>query len=102
MNRRLGPHAPAHYELRVQGHLDDSWSTWFGGMALSREDDGTTTMRGLVTDQAALHGLLAKVRDIGATLIAVMTTDTPQSQETTVQRQLHCTDHPIALTHIAP
>ena len=68
MSRRLGPDAPAHYELRVQGHLDDSWSTWFDGMALSRENNGTTTMRGLVTDQAALHGLLAKVRDIGATL----------------------------------
>jgi hypothetical protein len=77
MNRRLGPHAPAHYEFRVEGHLDESWSTWFGGMALIREDDGTTTLRGLVTDQAALHGLLAKVRDIGAPLISVKTTDTP-------------------------
>jgi GTPase len=86
MNRRLGPDAAAHYELRVQGHLDDSWSTWFGGMALSREDDGTTTMRGLVTDQAALHGLLAKVRDIGVTLISVKTTDTPLAPGTPVQR----------------
>ncbi len=71
MNRRLGPQAPTHYELQVEGHLDDYWSTWFGGMALIREDDGTTTLRGLVTDQAALHGLLAKVRDLGATLISV-------------------------------
>ena len=77
MNRRLGPHAPAHYELRVEGHLDEYWSTWFGGLALIREDDGTTTLRGLVTDQAALHGLLAKVRDIGAPRISVKTTDTP-------------------------
>ena len=76
MNRRLGPHAPAHYELRVEGHLDEYWSAWFGGMALIREDDVTTTLRGLVTDQAALHGLLAKVRDIGAPLISVKTTDT--------------------------
>ena len=78
MNRRLGPHAPAHYELRVEGHLDESWSTWFGGMALIREDDGTTTLRGLVADQAALHGLITKVRDLGATLISVEVIDAPE------------------------
>ena len=77
MNRRLGPQGSAHYELRVEGHLDEHWSTWFGGMALIRENDGTTTLRGLVTDQAALHGLLAKVRDIGAPLISIRNTDTP-------------------------
>jgi GTPase len=70
MNPR-GKDAPAHYEVRIQGHLDDSWSTWFSEMTLSREDDGTTTMRGAVIDQAALHGLLAKVRDLGAVLISV-------------------------------
>ena len=78
MNRRLGPHAPAHYELRVEGHLDESWSSWFGGMALIREDDGTTTLRGLVADQAALHGLITKVRDLGATLISVEVIDAPE------------------------
>ena len=67
MNRRPGTHAPAHYELRVEGHLDEHWATWFGGLTLVREDDGTTTLRGVVTDQAELHGLLAKVRDLGAT-----------------------------------
>lgn len=71
MNRRLGPHDAASYELRVEGHLDEHWSTWFDEMSLVREDDGTTTLRGLVTDQAALHGLLAKVRDLGITLISV-------------------------------
>jgi hypothetical protein len=75
MNRR--PHAPARYELRVEGHLDEHWSTWFGGMALTREADGTTTLRGVVTDQAELHGLLANVRDIGATLISVERADPP-------------------------
>ena len=75
MSRRS--HGPAIYELRVEGHLDEHWSTWFDGMSLSREDDGTTTLRGLVTDQAALHGLLAKVRDLGITLISVEAIDTP-------------------------
>jgi len=75
MNRRPGPDATTHYELRVEGHLDEHWSTWFGGMALSHEVDGTTALRGLVTDQAALHGLLAQVRDIGATLISVKSID---------------------------
>jgi hypothetical protein len=75
MNQRLGLHAPAHYELRIEGHLDERWSSWFGGMTLLREDDGTTTLRGAVTDQAELHGLLAKVRDLGTTLISVKTID---------------------------
>lgn len=71
MNQRQGPLETTHYEIRVQGHLDEYWSTWFGGMSLLREDDGTTILRGLVTDQAALHGLLAQVRDLGTALISV-------------------------------
>ena len=71
MNPRPGPHEPDHYEIRVGGHLDQRWSTWFDGLAIIHEDDGTTTLRGAVTDQAELHGLLAKVRDLGATLISV-------------------------------
>jgi len=63
------------YELRIAGHLDEHWSTWFDGMTLSQEDDGTTILRGTVIDQAELHGLLAKVRDLGATLISVTSTN---------------------------
>jgi hypothetical protein len=59
------------YELRVDGHLDPHWSTWFGGLTLTHGDDGTTTLRGPVADQAELHGLLARVRDLGATLLSV-------------------------------
>ena len=75
MNQRPAAEATAHYELRIQGHLDHRWSAWFGGLSLHREDDGTTALRGPVTDQAGLHSLLAKVRDLGATLISVTTTD---------------------------
>ena len=59
------------YQLRIGGHLNSSWTDWFEGMALTQENDGTTSLCGPVVDQAALHGLIAKVRDIGATLIAV-------------------------------
>jgi hypothetical protein len=72
---RTGRDAPACYELRVEGHLDERWSSWFGGLALRHEDDGTTTLHGTVADQAVLHGVLAKIRDLGATLISVQGTD---------------------------
>ena len=75
MNSDAGPRAPTLYELRIEGHLDEYWAAWFGGLTLTRENDGTTTLRGAVTDQAELHGLLAKVRDLGAILISVRTVD---------------------------
>jgi hypothetical protein len=56
--------------------LDERWSDWFGGLTLIHQNDGTTTLRGAVTDQAELHGLLIKVRDLGATLISVTPVDT--------------------------
>ena len=64
-----------HYELRIRGHLDRHWSTWFGGLALIRHDDGTTALRGDVIDQAELYGLLAKVRELGITLISLTSVD---------------------------
>ena len=63
--------AASTYCLRVEGHLDDHWSSWFGPFTIARETDGTTTITGPVVDQAALHGLLVKVRDLGVTLISV-------------------------------
>ena len=77
MSPRPVPHATGHYELRIEGRLDEHWSAWFDGLRLVHEDDGTTTLSGAVADQAALHGLLAKVRDLGATLISVNATDAP-------------------------
>jgi hypothetical protein len=62
------------YEIRVQGRLDDRWSAWLDGLALSRRDDGTTVLSGSVTDQAALHGLLHKLRDLGLPLVSVVRT----------------------------
>ena len=65
------PDAAAAYELHISGHLDQRWSTWFDGLTVTHEDDGTTTLRGAVRDQSELHGLLAKIRDLGTTLISV-------------------------------
>jgi hypothetical protein len=63
--------APAAYVLRVDGHLDGHWSAWFDDLTLTHEDDGTTSLSGQVWDQAQLHGLLNKVRDLGLTLVSV-------------------------------
>ena len=71
MSSDLGRPAHTHYELRIEGHLDEHWATWFGALTLVRQADGTTVLHGPVTDQAELHGLLTKVRDLGATLILV-------------------------------
>lgn len=70
-----GGDAAPQYELRLDGHIDDRWTAWFDDLTLIREEDGTTTLRGPVLDQAALHGLLAKVRDLGVTLISVEVID---------------------------
>ena len=59
------------YEIRLKGHLNARWADWFDGLTLTQENDGTTVLSGLVVDQAALHGLLGKVRDLGLPLIAV-------------------------------
>ena len=61
---------PGIYEIRIKGHLDDKWSHWFEGLTVTLEEDGTTLLTGPVIDQAALHGLLKKVRDLGMPLVS--------------------------------
>jgi hypothetical protein len=71
-------HARDHggtYEIRLRGRLDDRWAAWFDGLSLNHEIDGTTVLRGPVADQAALHGLLQKVRDMGLPLVSVRCAD---------------------------
>jgi hypothetical protein len=70
-----GPTEPARYELRVQGVLEPRWSAWFEGLQVSSDERGQTTITGPVADQAALHGLLAKVRDLGLPLLSVRRLD---------------------------
>ena len=64
------------YEIRLQGRLHDRWAAWLDGFDLSHADDGTTVLRGRVADQAALHGLLHKLRDLGLPLISLTPVDT--------------------------
>jgi hypothetical protein len=64
-------HEPQTYEIRIKGHLADRWAHWFPGLTITLEDSGDTLLIGPVIDQAALHGLLRKVRDLGMPLISV-------------------------------
>jgi hypothetical protein len=64
-------HEGGNYEIRLQGHLDARWTARFDGLSLRHESDGTTTLHGPVVDQAALHGLLNRVRDLGVPLVSV-------------------------------
>lgn len=63
---------PGLYEIRIKGHLDDRWANWFEGLTNRREENGTTLLTGLAVDQAALYGLLRKVRDLGLPLLSVI------------------------------
>jgi hypothetical protein len=69
----------ARYEIRIQGHLDAHWDDWFEGFTVTNYADGTTTLSGVVVDQAGLHGLLAKVGGLGMTLISVKAVNSDQS-----------------------
>lgn len=66
------PYGPKRYEIRIKGHLDERWADWFAGMTITREANGETLLTGTVVDQAALHGLLRKVRDLGMALVSVV------------------------------
>ena len=64
-------HEPVVHEIRIKGHLDDRWADRFEGLAFTHERDGTTVLNGPLTDQAALHGVLNGIRDLGLPLISV-------------------------------
>jgi hypothetical protein len=62
---------PAVYQIRIEGHLGRVWTSWFAGLSIELEENGDTLLTGAVVDQAALHGLLKRVRDLGAPLVSV-------------------------------
>ncbi len=76
LNSNAFPSRPMTYQIRLKGHLGQQWSAWFEDLAITLEDNGDTLLTGPVADQAALHGLLRKVRDLGLPLLAVTCSET--------------------------
>jgi len=70
-SQQPGSLQPWVYQIRIQGHLDNQWSDWFEGLTITLEEGGDTLLTGPVVDQAALHGLLKKVRDLGMPLLSI-------------------------------
>jgi hypothetical protein len=71
VDTRTDSSQPTVYQIRVKGHLGSQWQDWFGGLTVTLEDNGETLLTGPVVDQAALHGLIKKVRDLGMPLVSV-------------------------------
>jgi hypothetical protein len=77
-NPKTDPGEPMVYQIRIKGHLGPQWTDWFGGLTITLEDNGETLLTCPVADQAALYGLLRKVRDLGLPLISVTRAQTDQ------------------------
>jgi hypothetical protein len=78
MSNNLNSGQPMYYQIRIKGHLGPQWTDWFGGLSITLEDNGDTLLTGPV-DQATLHGLLKKVRDLGMPLLSVNRVETGQT-----------------------
>lgn len=72
LDPKTDPNRPMVYQIRVKGHLESQWTDWFGGLTITLEENGETLLTGPMVDQAALHGLLKKVRDLGMPLVSVV------------------------------
>jgi hypothetical protein len=77
LDPKTDPNQPMIYQVRLQGHLGPQWTDWFEGLTITLEDNGDTLLTGPVADQAALHGLLRKVRDLGTPLISAIRVKPP-------------------------
>jgi hypothetical protein len=79
LNPETDPNQTVVYEIRIKGHLGRQWTDWFGDLTITLEEDGVTLLTGPVVDQAALYGLLRKVRDLGMPLLAVKSVEPGQA-----------------------
>ena len=80
INSEIDPGQPMVYQIRVKGHLGRQWTDWFGGLTIKLEDNGETLLTGPVVDQAALHGVLRKVRDLSMPLLSVSRVEPGQAE----------------------
>ncbi len=85
LDSKTDPNQPLVYQIRIKGHLDSQWADWFGNMTLVLEDNGEALLTGPVIDQAALHGLLKKVRDLGLPLLSVISLEPNPAEASTVK-----------------
>ena len=85
INSESDPGQPLDYQIRIKGQLGRQWTHWFGGLTLTLEDNGETLLTGPVVDQAALHGLLRKVRDLGLPLVAVIHIESEPTDESDIK-----------------
>ena len=85
LNPKTDPSQPVVYQIRVKGHLGHEWTDWFEGLTITLEEDGDTLLTGPVVDQAALHGLLKKVRDLGMPLVSVSPVEHGQADQSDVK-----------------
>ncbi len=84
-NSEIDPSQPLVYQIRIKGHLGRQWTDWFEGLTITLEDNGDTLLTGSVVDQAALHGLLKKVRDLGMPLVSVSSVKPGQADASDVK-----------------
>jgi hypothetical protein len=84
-NSKIDKSQPPVYEIRIKGHLSSQWTDWFEGLTITLEEDGDTLLTGPVIDQAALHGLLKKVRDLGSPLVSVSPVESGQADASDVR-----------------
>ena len=86
LNPKTDPGQPSIYQIKIKGHLGREWTDWFGGLSITLEDNGDTLLAGPVVDQAALHGLLRQVRDLGMPLLSVIRVLTGPAEAPDVKR----------------
>ena len=85
INPKTDPGQPEVYQIRLKGHLGSQWTDWFEGLTITLEEDGDTLLTGQVVDQAPLHGLLKKVRDLGMPLVSVCPVEPGQADVSNVE-----------------